>query len=322
MLINFVKYAIPQALVFVFASSAMASMFETPSPGKQVSEFESYRLSADDFYQEYEPSDKNIELLSVQNLDQAESFAALIKAHHGMVIGEVHNQVAAKKLLIDSFPYMEDQATLYLEHVFFDLHQNDLDAFLSGSKAKMSRELRAHLKRLDDGHFEHFLLSNKQYKDLWNRYNFTQLVLAAKRFGIKIKAIDHSEFYQHPQFESGQNRYSSLNYFAQMQFGSINLFDEDKENIQAYNDSHTSRKRPKTQARLPIFFVGNAHIETYQGIPGIANLLSLASVSVYQHDSELHENGIEPGSFVEFTHPTISVYSDYAVVVEAAAGGK
>ena len=278
--------------------------FETPPRTK--SQFEIYESDIRRYFDHLYLPEKEVMINDDAGaLDKPQNFAALIKHHEGLVIGEIHSEVIAKKSLIEVMPLLKNKAILYLEHVFFDTHQTLLDAFLKDPQAELDGELKDHLKRLDRGHMDWFRESDKKYKELWSQYNFTQLILAAKKSGIEVKAIDHSQFYQNEDYKRGRRRYQSLNYFAQVQYNLRSL------SIDLENDwSFANGAQQETEEKLPIFFVGNAHIESFKGVAGIADLLSMASIAFYEWDKDLPE----AGSYRNFTDPRSSVYSDYSLI--------
>ncbi|RMS76717.1 hypothetical protein ALP60_02503 [Pseudomonas savastanoi] len=110
----------------------------------------------------------------------------LYRHTEGIVIGESHFSVSSKKLIIDNLPLLARQnvKTLYMEHLLTDLHQADLDRFFE--TGQMSKTLLHDLKILDRGH----------HTDPDKVYNFEQLIIKARQYGLEVRAIDCASSYQ------------------------------------------------------------------------------------------------------------------------------
>jgi hypothetical protein len=172
-----------------------------------------------------------------------EALKQLYEETAGVVIGESHSSVASKRFLIDNMRQLAKQKvrTLYLEHLLTDLHQADLDLF--ATSGKMPEKLKAYLEYLDAGH----------HTDSAGRYTFLNLVRVANENRMRIRAIDCMTSYRLAGLPnpSGSLRIEMMNYFA-----------------------HTVIRAD--QAALGngkwIALVGNAHANTFQGVPGLAEL--------------------------------------------------
>jgi hypothetical protein len=162
----------------------------------------------------------------------------------GMVIGEYHSSIGSKKLIIDNLPLLARQKvqTLYLEHLFTDLHQLDLDRF--AETGVMNKHLLQALHKLDVGHMT----------DPQKIYTFETLVVKAREHGIEVRAIDcaasyHLKGLRGPTTTARQEMFS---YFA----------------------SRTIRRHQAALGKHKwVALVGNSHSNTYANtVPGLAEL--------------------------------------------------
>lgn len=177
-----------------------------------------------------------------QNASAQDMFKLLYSKTSGIIVGEAHHYAGSKKLIIDNMQFLAEQnvKVLYLEHLQTDFHQRDLNAFF------------------DTGHMpiqlEHFLRS----QDLGHRvnsstYTFSNLVREAQRHGIRIQALDCFVSYHC----SGLERRSALNPRIEMM---------------SYGASQIIRNDQTFTPRRWLALTGNTHTNTYQGIPGLAEL--------------------------------------------------
>lgn len=162
----------------------------------------------------------------------------------GLVIGENHFSVASKKFLIDNMAELakHDVKTLYLEHLHTDLHQADLDIY--AQQGVMSHKLNSFLKNL----------YKREGFDSHPAYTFLTLVTAARRHRITVRAIDCAASYHIDDLNSQSyfvKRDAVTNFYA-------------TQIIRA----HQAQEGPHKWAAL----VGAVHANTFEGIPGIAEL--------------------------------------------------
>lgn len=217
-------------------------------------------------------------------------FKHLYSKSSGIIVGEAHHYAGSKKLIIDNMEFLAEQnvKVLYLEHLQTDFHQRDLNVFF------------------DTGHMpiqlEHFLRS----QDLGHRvnsstYTFSNLVREAQRHGIRIQALDCFASYHC----SGLERRSALNpRIEMMSYGASQIIRND----QAFNP------------RRWLALTGNTHTNTYQGIPGLAELeggigLRVMDVAPGNQVSLRRDPGLitsRPGAF--YDHQLIK--SDFVLDVE------
>lgn len=159
----------------------------------------------------------------------------------GVVIGGEYHSVASKKLIIDNMPWLarHDVKILYMEHLLSDMHRVDLkDFFKSGD---MSKSLKGYLKTQDKGHGTD------------HAGTFERLVIEAQKNGIEVRALDCAASYRLEGFPGKEptSRQQMMNYFASL------IIKKD----QADAGEHKW-----------IALVGNSHSNTYQDVPGVAEL--------------------------------------------------
>ena len=176
----------------------------------------------------------------------------LFEHSDGIVWGETHAHQSGKKILIENMAQLSasDVKTLYLEHLQSDLHQSLLDDYFQ--TGKMPLKLDRFLQAQDLGH--RIAPSSP--------YTFSQLVREARRHGIRVVAIDCSASYfpkGTPSETPWMTRYETFSYFASRTIG-----------------AHQAR----TGGHKWIALTGNSHANTFEGIPGLAELLGTVGVRI------------------------------------------
>ena len=186
----------------------------------------------------------------------------------GMVVGESHHAISSKRFLIDQMQALRTQGvqTIFMEHLLSDEHQADLDLWHRYPPGvAMPPAVARYLSDLNVGHMDEHFIDHAQrgrYRQLRERYNFSNVAAAAQYAGIKIVAIDCKISYEvHSGGLSGnatssRMRTEMMNYFA----------------------SEKIRRRS-----LPgkwVAYVGNSHANTYNGVPGLAEQTGTLAVVV------------------------------------------
>lgn len=179
-----------------------------------------------------------------ENASEREIITHLLTESPGIVIGEAHNCIASKRFLIENMELLasQDVRTLYMEHLFTDFHQADLEAF--ARTGKMSDQLSTYLGGLDEGHLT----------DPSGRYNFTAVVQAAAKHHVRIQAIDCLPSYYMGGLEARgvfNPRIKMMNFYA--------------------NKVIRAEQRIRNGGNW-VALVGSAHANTYEGIAGVAEL--------------------------------------------------
>ena len=191
------------------------------------------------------PSKPKVELPDIPaNASHETVLQKLYEKTDGIVIGESHNESSGKKFLIENMPELSKNniKTLYLEHLQTDLHQADLDHFFK--TGEMTPQLEGFLSSQDAGH----------RVNTETPFTYSNLVREARKNGIEIKAIDCScSYYLEgvPGQHLGTSRFEMMNYFASQVM---------------------STHRSQTGGHKWIALTGNAHSNTFRGVPGIAEL--------------------------------------------------
>jgi hypothetical protein len=162
---------------------------------------------------------------------------------NGLVVGEHHSSMGSKRFLIENMATFKEQGvkTLYFEHLLTDFDGADLQVL--NSTASMPPRLIASLRRLDGGH----RVPEGQ------RYTFTNVVDEASKQGIEVVAIDCAASY-HIRGMMEKRRTSRGSMFS---FYATRI-------ISAHQASKGEHKW--------VALVGNAHTNTLEGVPGLAEL--------------------------------------------------
>lgn len=161
----------------------------------------------------------------------------------GLVVGECHSHLGSKRFLIDNMAQLKKQnvGVLYLEHLLSDFHQADLDTFYR--TARMPQALHDYVEELD----------RAQATDPAGHYTFMQVMLAAQANGLRIHAIDCMASYRQAWLSppSETARQQMMNFFAHRVI-----------------DTDQAVRGPSKWLAL----VGNTHANTFDGVPGLAEL--------------------------------------------------
>lgn len=183
----------------------------------------------------------------------------------GLVIGESHADIGSKKFLIDNIRLLSklNVRTLYLEHLLVDFHLADLKTF--ARTGRMPENLQKYLKILDSGH----------RTDPMGQYTFLELVKAAVKNDIRVQPIDCMASYRLAGMDDPDNllRIRMMNYYAhtEIRTDAVHLGPNEKW----------------------VALVGNAHANTFNGVPGVSELEGTIGIRV--KDVALnHPQGFSP----------------------------
>ena len=136
------------------------------------------------FLSHFEP--KKLEVDMKPSNDPIKIIQSLLTEHTGLLIGEAHNDHMPKTVLIDNMKLLKQNGVdiLFMEHLFYDTIQKDLDAYNSNPKASMPRILEAYLDSLDAG----FRVDSQS--------GYRALISAAHKNGIRVVALDTAASYK------------------------------------------------------------------------------------------------------------------------------
>ncbi|WP_198155851.1 membrane-targeted effector domain-containing toxin [Herbaspirillum autotrophicum] len=197
--------------------------------------------------------------LAVVNTPQ-KLICEVYKQGGGLVVGESHDSMASKKFLIDNMRRFKEQgvATLYMEHLLTDFHQAGLDSYYRSGK--MPQELTDYLRVQD----------RQQITNANSPYTFENMVSVARQHEIRIQAIDGAASYHLKGVDDippgGPVRQKVMNYYASKVIAAD----------QTVNGSHKW-----------VALVGNSHANTFQGIPGLAELTGVPGLRVQDVAKEM-----------------------------------
>ena len=169
----------------------------------------------------------------------------------GLIICESHAEQSSKALLIDQMSVLKAQGvkTLYMEHLFTDLHQVHLDAF--HQTGVLAKPLKDHLWTLDRGHMIEYQ----------GPHTYTSVVEVAGKHGLRIRALDCvSSYYTKGMSEPSTSRTSMFNFFA----------------------SEVIRQDQVAQgAHKWVAHMGNGHVFPVEGIAGVAQTQGAISLRTF-----------------------------------------
>jgi hypothetical protein len=181
------------------------------------------------------------------------SFDELLNAP--FIIGEAHCEGAPKLFLQDQFATLKRNGfdVLFMEHLYYN-QQHLLDEY--SLEGKMPSEIELKLNRLTWGH------------DIRGKNTFLSLVKAAQAAGLRVVALDIQNVYKAQTIdESGRQqdsfRHTSFSYTAQ-------------QIIQ--NECNEGEKW--------VALMGNTHVNTWNNIPGVAELTGARSVYICVQEKE------------------------------------
>jgi hypothetical protein len=200
----------------------------------------------------------------VRVCDMLENPVELLHSHRGLVVGEVHNDCAARRFLIQNLPTLRAQGitTLFLEHFCYDSFQHVLDHYMASDGETLPEPLHTYAQSLD--------LQFHSKPD----GSVQELLKASKRHGIRVVGLDTTLSYSaglHRKLgvEDESARYLAMNYVAVQIIERVNA--------------------PKY-----VGLVGNGHVGTVMPqIPGIADLLGQPSLVIQTgkaNESKLSRN--------------------------------
>lgn len=205
-------------------------------------------------------------------------FEALFDQKNGIVLGEHHDQIASKQLLIDNMRELKRQGvkTIYLENFHTDIYQTEIDAFLATPDASMPTSLRAHINTLAVGN----------HIDPAGPYAYRDLLEAARTNGIHVQAID-----------CAASSYIDTLYRSDLTTPDWVVLRLRRTN---YFGSAVIRKHQAMRGNDKwVALVGEAHAYTSEGVPGIAELTDSLSIRIKPDGTR---RGIEPGRTHEAQH--------------------
>lgn len=198
------------------------------------------RDDAQQFFSEHTPPARVALPEIAETLDEKAFIDQVLESADGLVVGESHGATSSKAFLSNHMEHMTGQRnvkTLYLEQLTTELHQADLD--IAHSTGILTNELRAYLRALDTGHGV----------PASSPHNFSSLVQVAIKHKVRIRALDCIASLRVDGVRP--TRTSMFNYFATQVIKADQL-----------------RAGPHKWLAL----VGETHLHTYHGVPGVADL--------------------------------------------------
>lgn len=215
-----------------------------------------------------------------QNASMQTLFKAVLGKSDALVIGECHSDFASKKAVIDTMPTLRAAGAthFFLEHVPADSFKKEIaDYNAAPAGTPIPEPLDAYLSKLDGDYMftprqfnEKFFIPDK----LVEKYGFKAMVKAIHDGGMELCCIDREISYHVPG------------------------------NFKGYSPSE-SRARGMTfnclaaqqKARLPngaksVWFIGEAHANTHEGVPGQAELHNGIAVIIGDKRKDSEQTGL------------------------------
>lgn len=208
---------------------------------------------------------KKITIGVTTGLKETELIQRVLHSHQGITIGEAHTMHSPKQFLVDNMTWfkMQGVTTLYMEHLLQDPHQILLDEYLRSPRGTpIPLILERYLNLLDTEH------------GLSGTATFTQVVKSAKENGIRIIAIDTEATYGLALRET---------------LGDLGDDSASKMRYKAMNQAMVERYEENNDGGKFIAFVGNAHVSTMKGIPGLSDVLDCPNVVIADLDEATEE---------------------------------
>ena len=192
---------------------------------------------ANQFFNSKEYEKKNPKVEIQKGMSDSLLVERMLSDHEGLIIGEDHKEVSSKQFLINQMENFKKQGvkTLFLEHLYYDSMQGQLDAFLDSPSDEFPYDLEIYLER------------EEIHPD--NGLNYKEIILAAKKAGIRIVGIDTTVSaragWSVRDGSSGPDRNAAMNYTA-----------------------YEVIKKEKQGSKY-VVLLGNAHSSTSEKIPGM-----------------------------------------------------
>lgn len=201
---------------------------------------------------------------------------------NNICLGEFYGDISSKKFLIKNMQILKDKGfnVLFMEHLYTHSHQRLLDRDFT------SHELSNYLEGLNKANMNPTLLRLEGQRDQARLFNFKQLVLEARRVGIRVIALDNQFIHQYPDLKDGNNRRLVFNAFA-------------KYIINKTTENYKCKALPLKWIAL----VGNSYVNDYkidseiEPIPGIADVVQCCDLLIF--DSKVRQVKNNHGEFSE-----------------------
>lgn len=183
------------------------------------------------------------------------------------IVGESHSHISPKRFLIENMKKMKENGCeiLFMEHLFYDTNQKDLDKFFE--TGGISKELMARLKEMNRSGMKHgFGSASKITSPLWEQYDYIAVLHAAREVGIRVVGIDVSTVYQSQK---------------------IGMNDKQLDDTRIKYMNYTAAQIMQHEiSALPLGkkwcgFMGNTHVNTYENTVGVAELSGARSVYIF-----------------------------------------
>ncbi|WP_175924290.1 dermonecrotic toxin domain-containing protein [Burkholderia latens] len=202
---------------------------------------------ASTFFEVNPPPDRVVARPLESNLDEYQIFKRLFKIYKGVLIGEEHDNIAGRKILVDNMPTLRDLgvSTIYLEDVPSDLFLGDLERYMS-SKITMPRILCTYLD----------YLSGRAGIDKNSPYSYRGVIERARDNEFDVRLLD-----------------SSVSHVSRDELARLKGFNY-------YGGAKILQDQASNSGNKWIGLVGAFHTNSVGDIPGIAELTNGVGVRI------------------------------------------
>lgn len=218
--------------------------------------FDKFNVFVNEFFDHIEP--KKINPLS--NLHDLLS--------SNFILGECHHGISPKNFLIQNMQLFTG-FTIFVEGLYYDKHQKDLDDFCLNPESKLSPTLFLHLHNLNTANFpeyDGYCLSKR-----WLDNNYIKLIIAAKKAGIRIVGADISK--SHEKTLKDMSMYPSTWTKNRLRFF----------NFLTTQIIHEEMKGNDSDGKW-ILLTGLFHAKTFSSTPGISDILGTPTLYIEDID--------------------------------------
>lgn len=256
------RYEVPEAQRQALKRAALDGQGEwalrDPDSGPPYSTYQQLRdqlaTDAAQFYARFEQPPRPLIPRMRPAASSPEIIRSLYENCQGLVVGESHTEQSAKQFLIANMQHLKNQGVkvLYLEHFMTDFQQVELDVF--NRTGALPDELKSYIQERD---------ARSSLGP--TPYTLKKVLYEAYSRNIRIQAIDcmasYRLFWEEEPFPASRQR--MMNYFAHV------IIEADQ-----------ARRGPAKWLAL----VGNTHVNTFDGVPGLSELEGTIGLRVQDVD--------------------------------------
>ncbi|HAT1919920.1 TPA: membrane-targeted effector domain-containing toxin [Legionella pneumophila] len=183
------------------------------------------------------------------------------------IIGESHSHISPKRVLIENMKKMKEYGyeILFMEHLFYDTDQSDLDKFFE--TGEISTYLMSRLYEMNRSGMRHsFGPASGITSPLWQQNDYTSVLRAAREAGIRVVGIDISTVYYSQKIGIDDQHLDNTR-VRYMNYTAAQIMER---------ESHSLSKGKKWCCLM-----GNVHVRTFENTLGVSELLGVRNVYIF-----------------------------------------